>query len=51
MVMDEQDAGTIGFKVGYDSPSQFSPDYRKMFGLPSGADAARLRVEAKTQST
>lgn len=46
MVVDEQDAGTIGFHVGYDSPSQFSRDYRKMFGLPPGADATRLRAEA-----
>jgi AraC-like DNA-binding protein len=48
MVVDEHDAGTIGFKVGYESPSQFSRDYRKMFGLPPGADAARLRAEAIT---
>jgi AraC-like DNA-binding protein len=50
MVVDEHDAGTIGFKVGYESPSQFSRDYRKMFGLPPGADAARLRTEAIVSS-
>ena len=29
--------------VGYDSPSQFSREYRRMFGAPPGRDAARLR--------
>jgi AraC-like DNA-binding protein len=48
MVVDEHDAGTIGFKVGYESPSQFRRDYRKMFGLPPGADAARLRANTIT---
>jgi AraC-like DNA-binding protein len=32
--------------VGYDSPSQFSREYRRMFGAPPGRDAARLRSEA-----
>ena len=43
MLVDEQDAGAIGFGVGYESPSQFSRDYRRMFGMPPAADAARLR--------
>jgi len=29
--------------VGYDSPSQFSREYRRMFGAPPGRDTARLR--------
>jgi len=43
MLVGPRDAGKIGFDVGYDSPSQFSRDYRKLFGLPPAADAARLR--------
>ncbi len=43
MLVDEQDAGAIGFGVGYESPSHFSRDYRRMFGMPPAADAARLR--------
>ncbi len=43
MLMNIGDAGRIGFGVGYESPSQFSRDYRRMFGMPPAADAARLR--------
>ena len=39
----EQKAGLVAFDVGYDNPSQFSREYRRMFGLPPAADAARLR--------
>jgi AraC-like DNA-binding protein len=39
------DAATIGHRVGYDSASQFSREYRRQFGLPPGRDAARLRAE------
>jgi AraC-like DNA-binding protein len=34
----------IGYLVGYESPSQFSREYRKTFGTPPGRDAARLKV-------
>jgi AraC-like DNA-binding protein len=30
--------------VGYDSPTQFNREYRRLFGAPPGQDAARLRV-------
>ncbi len=43
MLVDELKAGTVAFNVGYDNPSQFSREYRRMFGLPPAADAARLR--------
>lgn len=33
---------SVGFNVGYDSPSQFSREYRRLFGAPPGQDAARL---------
>ena len=33
----------IGYRVGYDSPSQFSRDYRRQFGAPPSHDAVRLR--------
>jgi AraC-like DNA-binding protein len=38
------DVAEIGYLVGYESPSQFSREYRKAFGTPPGRDAARLRV-------
>jgi len=37
------DVATVAFRVGYDSASQFSREYRRQFGLPPGRDAARLR--------
>lgn len=39
------DVATVGFRVGYDSASQFSREYRRHFGLPPGRDAARLRAD------
>ncbi len=43
MIVESQTAGAIGFDVGYESQSQFSHEYRRMFGVPPAADAARLR--------
>jgi AraC-like DNA-binding protein len=40
------DIAGVGYSVGYDSPSQFSREYRRMFGAPPGEDAARLRTLA-----
>jgi len=37
------DAASAGFRVGYESPSQFSREYSRLFGAPPLRDAARLR--------
>ncbi|MEV6842471.1 AraC family transcriptional regulator [Actinoplanes sp. NPDC051411] len=37
------DVARVGHRVGYDSPSQFSREYRRQFGSPPGQDAARIR--------
>ncbi|RKR87824.1 AraC-like DNA-binding protein [Micromonospora pisi] len=37
------DVAGVGMRVGYDSPSQFSREYRRQFGAPPSQDAARLR--------
>jgi AraC-like DNA-binding protein len=39
------DVATVGYRVGYDSTSQFSREYRRQFGLPPGRDAARARSQ------
>ncbi|MFJ4467710.1 AraC family transcriptional regulator N-terminal domain-containing protein [Streptomyces sp. NPDC089424] len=39
-----RDIAAISYAVGYESPSQFSREYRRMFGAPPGQDAARLRT-------
>lgn len=38
------DATTAAFRVGYESPSQFSREYRRHFGEPPSRDIARLRA-------
>lgn len=38
-----RDITGVAYRVGYDSPSQFSREYRRLFGLPPSADAARIR--------
>jgi AraC-like DNA-binding protein len=43
------DVAAIGHAVGYDSPSQFSREYRRMFGAPPGQDAVRLQTAATVQ--
>lgn len=46
LVAENLDAGMIGFAVGYESQSQFSPEYARLFGVPPSRDAARLRALA-----
>jgi len=43
MVVHRLDAASAGHAVGYDSPSQFSRDYSRLFGAPPARDAGRLR--------
>jgi AraC-like DNA-binding protein len=38
------DVASIGFRVGYESASQFSREYRRQFGFPPGQDTERLRT-------
>ncbi|MEV6795321.1 AraC family transcriptional regulator [Streptomyces sp. NPDC051320] len=42
------DVAEIGYLVGYESPSQFSREYRKTFGAPPGRDVARLTAVARS---
>ncbi|MGD8166129.1 AraC family transcriptional regulator [Herbiconiux sp. P16] len=37
------DVATIAYAVGYESPSQFSREYRREFGAPPSRDVAALR--------
>ncbi|GAA2785174.1 AraC family transcriptional regulator [Crossiella cryophila] len=37
------EVAAVGHSVGYDSASQFSREYRRMFGAPPGQDVTRLR--------
>lgn len=42
-------AGTA-YAVGYESPSQFSREYRRQFGLPPTQDALRVRTNAPART-
>lgn len=43
MLNDHMDVSTASYKVGYESPSQFSREYSRFFGMPPKKDIARLR--------
>ena len=43
MLSEALDAATAGYRVGYQSASQFSREYRRLFGAPPHRDIARLR--------
>ena len=46
MLTERLDAATAAFQVGYESPSQFSREYRRVFGAPPLRDITYLRQMA-----
>jgi AraC-like DNA-binding protein len=44
------DVTGVGHRVGYDSPSQFSREYRRQFGVPPSRDAACLRQAVRASA-
>lgn len=44
LLSESTDAADVAFRVGYESPSQFSREYSRMFGLPPKQDIKRLRM-------
>lgn len=44
MLAQGMSAGNAGFAVGYDSPSQFSREYHRLFGAPPRRDIERLQA-------
>ncbi|RUO30815.1 AraC family transcriptional regulator CmrA [Aliidiomarina sedimenti] len=43
MLYEGAEASTASYKVGYESPSQFSREYSRLFGAPPRADVTRFR--------
>jgi len=43
MLAERMDAATAAFEVGYESPSQFSREYNRLFGAPPLRDISGLR--------
>ncbi len=44
-----QSVEAVGFSVGYESPSQFSREYKRFFGLPPAQDVVLRRQRASLQ--
>ncbi len=47
MLVQDIDVTTAAFHVGYESPSQFTREYRRHFGEPPARDIARLRASPR----
>lgn len=46
MLSGEHNAESASYLVGYESPTQFSREYKKMFGAPPKTDIKNLVVSA-----
>lgn len=49
MLIERLDATTAAFQVGYESPSQFSREYSRLFGAPPLRDITSLRQTASAE--
>jgi len=49
MLSEDLDAASAGLQVGYESPSQFSREYSRLFGAPPLRDVSRLRGAEQVQ--
>lgn len=49
LLSDAEDIAAVGYAVGYDSPSQFSREYKRAYGCPPGEDARALRASHTTR--
>lgn len=43
MLIEDHDAASASFKVGYESPSQFNREYHRLFGAPPLRDISKLK--------
>ncbi|MGH8516769.1 MAG: AraC family transcriptional regulator, partial [Panacagrimonas sp.] len=52
MLMEDLEAGAAAHRVGYESPSQFTREYRRLFGAPprQEVEAARTAVRSAAQA-
>lgn len=48
LLSEDVDAATAAYRVGYDSSSHFSREYKRLFGEPPLRDVQRLREAAQT---
>ncbi|PGZ92765.1 AraC family transcriptional regulator [Bacillus sp. AFS029533] len=45
LLSESSDAQEVAFRVGYESPSQFSREYSRLFGFPPKEDLKRMRAK------
>lgn len=50
LLLTDHEIASVGYQVGYESASQFSRDYRKMFGASPGKDRAVMRSSVAIES-
>ena len=50
MLGEDLDAASAGFRVGYGNASQFTREYKRLFGAPPMRDVGRLREAAAMES-
>jgi len=50
MLTEHMDGSTAAFQVGYESPSQFSREYGRLFGAPPLRDITKLRQIASNEA-
>ncbi|WP_342047300.1 AraC family transcriptional regulator [Bacillus sp. OTU530] len=46
LLSESTDAADVAFRVGYESPTQFSREYSRMFGFPPKEHTKRLKVKS-----
>lgn len=51
MLNKDSDAASAAFEVGYESPSQFSREYARLFGAPPKRDIEELRRKADSEGS
>jgi AraC-like DNA-binding protein len=51
MLNENLDAGSAAVHVGYESASQFSREYRRLFGAPPQRDITRMRLNVNVVPT
>jgi AraC-like DNA-binding protein len=50
MLNEGRDAASAAFEVGYESPSQFSREYARLFGAPPKRDVVGIRAKVAPSS-
>lgn len=50
LISEAADAADAAYRVGYESPSQFSREYARLFGLPPKSDIKRLKSSVQADA-